>query len=423
MKNKITPWIQSLGIVIPLMGSGLIFFIRTFLPTFSNPSVVTLAFQLISLAFLYTSSSFKNLFKGNYILFITYFLFLIYTTFLFVLNNKDSGYKYTNILYLGLSFIYLLQIHKISYHISDYILKTILILSFIINVSLIYSLITNPYYVIGMRATVSFIGENSSGFSGNPHIYARNGLNSLIISLIFLFRYKEQKMINYSFYWFNFFFSIVILLITMVKTAIIISPLILFLFFLSRKPHYIQQSTTFSLKSKRYLSIILLFIPFLFFNYSKLIDLISSYYNMGFGMLISSLNTLSGGSGVNGNVDVSTLERVSNLQMVKNLFINHPLYFIFGNGFRYFYVDVPYVEVFLNFGFIGIILFSIFYLFLYYFSFKNVLTTSDPFQLFISIYIISLVLSLFTQGRPLEFGFYIHSAFFIRFLATDQIKP
>ncbi len=375
---------------------------------------------------MFTNSSFKTLYKGNYALFICFSLFMLYSLLFFILNNSDPGYKYINMVYLGLSIIYLLFLHKLDYSISNHILKCILFITLLINLGLIYSIITNPFYAIGMRATVSFTSSDSNSFSGNPHIYARNALNSLIVSMIFLFRYKETKLVNYLYYWICLLISIIILFLTLVKTAILIAPFIIILILISKRIKN-QDEIVKKEKSNKQFKIfgsllILLFITFSF-NLNQLIDIINSYGNIGFSLINNSLGTIFG---INSNgsvtIDSSTLTRVNNLKFVKDLFYNHPIFFIFGNGYRYFYVDVPIVEIFLNFGIIGLILYILWHFLLYFFSIRNIISTNDSFQLFLSVYILSTFISLFTQGRPLEYGTYIHAAFFIRFLYTNHLK-
>lgn len=415
MKNKITPWLQSIGIVIPFMGQGFIFFIRTLLPAVGNPSLVTLAFQILSLLLIYSNRSFKTLYKGNFILFITYIAFLIYTLFFLFFNNKESGNRILDLVYISLGLAYLVLLHKVDYSISSYILKVILVLTLLINVSLIYTILTNPKFVIGMRATVNFISPNNSGFSGNPHIYARNGLNAIIISLLFLFKTKNNSFLTYIFYWICLLIGISVLFLTLVKTAIIIAPLI-FITFLITKKNYIQSKIN---STKILNSLITVLSITFFFIIDKIQNLIQAYGETAFKVVEVSMNTIFGKSSEKG-IDVSTLERVKNLNYVKNLFQENPTYFIFGNGFRTFYVDVPFIEVFLNFGLIGILMFIAYLIPLYMFSIKNILKSSDNFQLFLSIFIISTILSMFTQGRPMEYGFYISAAIYIRFLGTDK---
>jgi hypothetical protein len=214
--------------------------------------------------------------------------------------------------------------------------------------------------------------------------------------------------------------------LTLVKTAILIAPFIIILILISKRIKN-QDEIVKKEKSNKQFKIfgsllILLFITFSF-NLNQLIDIINSYGNIGFSLINNSLGTIFG---INSNgsvtIDSSTLTRVNNLKFVKDLFYNHPIFFIFGNGYRYFYVDVPIVEIFLNFGIIGLILYILWHFLLYFFSIRNIISTNDSFQLFLSVYILSTFISLFTQGRPLEYGTYIHAAFFIRFLYTNHLK-
>lgn len=132
--------------------------------------------------------------------------------------------------------------------------------------------------------------------------------------------------------------------------------------------------------------------------------------------VLKALNTILGQNNTEVGIDPSAMYRINTINYVKDLFINNPLYFIFGNGYKFYYVDVPVLEVFLDFGIIGLILYLFYISFTYYFSFKNIFLSNDNFQIFVSIYIITGFLSLFTQGRPIDYTFFMHAAFYIRFL-------
>ena len=404
------------------MGSGFVFFIRSLAPSLGNPSFFTLAFQILSLGMIFTNTSFKTLYKGNNVIFTFYLLFLAYALVFFFFLNKEPGDRIYTATYITLSILYLLFIHKIDYSITTYLLKGILILTLLTNLSLLYSIITNPNFIIGMRATINFNSSTStSEYSGNPHIYSRNALNAFIISFIFLFKSANSKIHQIIFYWICYLLSMVILLLTLVKTMILMAPIILFTLLLTKRPTT-NISALFKQKRKVYLTLLILVLITYFFNDDKILNILSSYGEMGTRFLSNSLYTIFGGDSTESTIDASTAGRVDNLSFVKELFLNRPFYFIFGNGYKFFYVDVPIVEVFLNFGIIGLGLFLIYLASTYFFAIKNLVKSIDPFQIFLSVYIISTSLSLFTQGRPLDYSFFMHAAFYIRFLGTDQFK-
>lgn len=402
------------------MGSGFVFFIRTFIPRIGNPSFVTLIFQILALALLFSNKSYKTLYKGNKIIFYSYLTYVAYSLLFFLLLNNEPGNRITDVVYLGISVIYLIFLHKIDYSITQKLLIAVLILSFLINVSVIYASFSNPNFVIGMRATINF--SNTENYSGNPHVYAKNGLTSIIISLLLLFKSNDKKIWQYIIYWICLLVGIAIMLFTLVKTAIIITPFILLLFLITYIPKH-NEFEVISNKRKKasqlFKSFLIIIFSFFLFKTEKINQIFESYGNMAITFTTRSINTILGISGNSGGFDESTFMRVQNLTKLKNLFFDNPLYFIFGNGYRYQYVDVPIAEVFQNFGVIGLFLFLIYLFNIYFFSLKNILTSNDLFQIFLSIYIFSTLLSTFTQGRPLDYGFFIHASFYIRFLGVN----
>lgn len=405
------------------MGSGFVFFIRMFIPNVGNPSFVTFFFQILSLILLYSTKSHKTLFKGNFIIFLIYFIFILFSSIYFVLWNIEPGNRLIDIAYISVSIVYLLFLHKIDYSISKNLLIGILILSFIINLSVVYASFTDPNFGIGMRATVNF--SKTQEFSGNPHVYAKNGLTSIIISLLFLFKSKIKNFGAYIFFWICLFTGIAIMFLTLVKTAILISPfvviLFLFTFLINKNQHSIpleKENSTFNLKPILSLGLILFILSFFYTNYLK--DIIDSYGTIAVRFVSKSINTILGNAEGSLGFDSSTYTRVENLQKLKNLLLDHPYYFIFGNGYRFYYVDVPIAEVFMNFGIIGLFIFVTYLVIIYTFSIKNIFMSTDMFQIFLSIYILSTFLSTFTQGRPLDYNFFIHSSFYIRFLGVNS---
>lgn len=423
MKNKITPWLHTIGILIPLMGSGFIFFIRTFVPRLSNPSIVTLVFQILSLILLFSNKSYKTLYKGNYILFLIYSIFISYALFHFFTMNFEKGTRIVDIAYLLISITYLLFLHKIDYSISNKILIGVLILTFLINVSLIYASFSNPNFVIGMRATVNF--SNTESYSGNPHVYAKNGLTSIIISLLFLFKTRHKYLLNYIFYWICLFTGIAVMFFTLVKTYIIISPLIIALFLLTFIPKNTPSKINRIESNKNYkpiYSFLIIIMSLFLFKSNQIDEIFQTYGNLAYNFTKSSINTILGTASTSGGIDESTYTRIYNLGRLKNLLFEHPSYYIFGNGYKFYYVDVPIAEIFQNFGVIGLGLFLTYFILIHFFSVKNILKSTDLFQIFISIYIFSTLLSTFTQGRPLDYSFFIHASFYIRFLGVNTFS-
>jgi nicotinamide riboside transporter PnuC len=73
--------------------------------------------------------------------------------------------------------------------VKDYFLPVTVALTFLGSICLIYSMATNPLFVLGQRATVVF-GDGTSA-NGNPHVYARNAFAGIFASY-FMFQTRNS---------------------------------------------------------------------------------------------------------------------------------------------------------------------------------------------------------------------------------------
>jgi hypothetical protein len=71
----------------------------------------------------------------------------------------------------------------------------ILIFTLLTSLALLYSIYTNPEFVLGSRATVQY-KSGSGEFTGNPHVYSRNGLAGFIISMLLIFHSGYKNKLN-----------------------------------------------------------------------------------------------------------------------------------------------------------------------------------------------------------------------------------
>jgi hypothetical protein len=79
---------------------------------------------------------------------------------------------------------------SVSNEVKDYFLPVTVALTFLGSICLIYSMATNPLFVLGQRATVVF-GDGTSASNGNPHVYARNAFAGIFASY-FMFQTRNS---------------------------------------------------------------------------------------------------------------------------------------------------------------------------------------------------------------------------------------
>ena len=147
----------------------------------------------------------------------------------------------------------------------------------------------------------------------------------------------------------------------------------------------------------------------------RIIETFNRYSDQAYDFLLRAINT---GLGINSSStpqDASALNRVQNIAFIKRIISRDWFDFIFGKGYKFWYVDIPALEAFVNFGILGCFLFCIFNLFILYYIILGI-KTKNVFQNFISLFYINLFVSVFTGGRPLDFSYWVFYIILIRFL-------
>jgi hypothetical protein len=111
--------------------------------------------------------------------------------------------------------------------------------------------------------------------------------------------------------------------------------------------------------------------------------------------------------------------RVSNFNYFIELWNDNPINFLFGFGYRFRYIDIPVLESFINFGFIGFLLYLCFNIILLVYSIKA-FKSNSIFQIFLGLFYLHTFLAIFSSGRPLDFTYWIAFLVYIRFLGVKD---
>jgi len=343
--------------------------------------------------------------------------FILSQCYLFFYNYEPQNY-FADILNLVLIVLYFFYLLKIENTLKEILPFWIFFFTLLINICLIYSIATNPLYNLGQRATVQF-GNNE--FSGNPYIYARNGFAGFIISyLLIKFRNNSDTIISnlYTqfFCYFNLWLSLVIIFLTQTRTIFLSFVIILFpLFFMVRSDNNLSTKKKYNLAFISFYSFFGIALYFLN-NQFNLIDLVIGYSSHSFEVFTNALDTgLNMGSNVQ---DDSAMSRVGGIKIMINKIIERPEFILTGGGYRFLYMDIPFLEAFINFG-----VFSFFfYLVFQFFIFKHAIMaifSKDIFQVFLGFMSFQLLIAIFTTGRCLDFSYWISYFILIRFFQND----
>lgn len=418
--NKFTLSRQAFGLTLIWIGPPLIFFFRDLLGLGNSSAFTGLAY-ILGCTLMVDFKSITYFRSPNQLLALLGYLFLGLAFVYFVIFNQEKNTFSSDTINFGILFILIILLFRTDDNIQNYLPFYILICTLLVNFALIYSISTNPNYVLGTRATVQFNSNSSGSFSGNPQIYGRNGVIGMVISLLFMLK-KQYKLIGGKskiiilIAHFNFVLSFVVLVLTQTRGNLISIVIILFSFIFLKINKIKEVEYEHGNIVKFYYGILLSLL--LYFNDKfQIIDKIIMYYDQIIYVVNRAVNTgLTMGRSQDN--DPSAMGRVSSIEFVQKEFLYKPYNFIFGNGFKYRYLDIPILEVWLNFGLFGFFLFLVFNLYILY-NVTICIRSNSLFQNFISLIYLNVLITLFTSGRPVDTIYWIFYLILIRFMNVN----
>ena len=416
-ENKILNWKVSLGIIILWIAPPFIYFIKEFVGA-GQTSIFAGAIYSVGLILLLNHIPLRVFYKGNETLAFTglSFFFLGFFYFLFYNTQRSSIIVDAINFFILIGFIYC--IFRVDNDVQYYLPVLILFVTLINNLALIYSISTNPDYVLGARATVQYNKGTGEDFSGNPIVFGRNAVAGLLISFLFIHKKAYQFIGNKServniVAHINLLVSLVVLILTQTRGNFISVGLCI-IFYLVFGNYNLSKGFKSYKSTLFYYLMVLGMMQYLNVRF-HIIEIFSSYSERAYEFLLRAINTGLGINNSSSQQDASALNRVQNINFIKNLISRDWFDFIFGKGYKFWYVDIPALEAFVNFGILGVILFCVFNLFIIYYIILGI-KTKNLFQNFISLLYINLLVSVFTGGRPLDFSYWVFYIILIRFL-------
>lgn len=411
---------NAIGIILIWMGPPLFYFIRSEFHL-GGGTITSGVFYLLSLLLLTNQTKTQIGYKPNLKLLIFGGTFYIFALLYFVLFNSNTSNRLTESFNIVTTITFFILLLKIDNKVQKQLPFWIVIITLILNVALIYSVISNPNYVLGQRATVQF-GEGD--FTGNPGMYARNGLFGLIISILFLHKrehglFKQNTTLGIFTSSINIILSIITIIIT--QTRMILLSLIIITFFYLLFIRNKQKSNTPNNTKRKYnyslISLMLLIIMYINNRYNLSFILIN-YFNNYWNMFQRALNTgITLGNTNKTEIDDSAMGRVRSINEFKDIFNFEKFNLLFGKGYGFRYLDIPILEILINFGIFGLILFGMF-IFSTFVSSIGSMKSNTVFQNFLGLTFMQVFIGLFTAGRPMDLAFCIIYFVYIRFLSV-----
>jgi hypothetical protein len=415
----------SAGIAMMFNGFPLVFFIRDTLHIGPASNVFTAFFFGLALLLMFPTHLFTRLYKPNLTLLKYAVLFLTVALYHFFIFN-DSGFDwFVEIGNFGFTFAFLFLLIHVPNDVKDTLVPIIFLFAFFSNLTLIYSLLTDPSWKVGMRAAVTF--ENAGAQEGgNPHIAARNGLICMLTGAVLAWKYNN--ILVKLFLILSVILSLAVIILAQVKSSLLAIGLMVcfFLFFNAKFSNIVGIAK--SIFRVRNVVILLILIVGLDFFLSRYSDLYGVLYGYWYGFQTKLMDVIFTAFGIKVSetaiVDASAMGRVTSITYFINAFAN-PTLLIIGGGYKSVFMDVPILESIINHGIFGFIFFGGFNFYLFVYTIKELRNPTNPLTLFLAYFFIYFLILLISNGRPYDVSFWFPYAVMIRFLGItylDSVK-
>ncbi|MFY7829672.1 MAG: O-antigen ligase family protein [Flectobacillus sp.] len=412
---------QSIGIFLVFMGSPLIFFFKETLG-FGGSSAFTLLSFCLGFVLMISMDTFRRFYKLNVPIFRLGVIFTLVSLIYFYAYNDvytDSYIVGRDIANYMLIAVFFFMLISVSNEVKEYFLPVTVALTFLGSICLIYSMATNPYFVLGQRATVVF-GDGTTATSGNPHVYARNAFAGIFASYFML---QTRNSLWKLFCILNLLISLAVLVMAQVRTiylAFFIAVALYFYFNSSLSSIRKAIRGFFSPRNIFILCLLLAGVVYFFATHQQLIEILLNYYSSSSTALTKAVLTAIGMADEK-TLDYSALGRVGNFEYFKSILYSEPHSLILGKGYRFWYMDMPIVEAFLDYGIIGLWSFGLMNLLILKESLKAMRERNNPFVMFLGYFYITYFLGLFTGGRPNDTPYWFVFAVMIRFVGVKYL--
>ncbi len=399
-------------------GFPLVFFIRDTLRIGPSSNLFTAFFFGFALLLMIPTHLFVRLYKPNLKLMNYALLFLGISFYHFlVFNNSgtDPLVEFGNY-FFTVAFLFLI-IH-VPNEVKDTLVPIIFLFAFFSNLTLIYSLLTDPNWKLGMRAAVSFSNTNAQE-GGNPHIAARNGLICLLTALVLYRKYKNVLL--KLFLILAVTLSLAVIVLSQVKSALLALGMMAG-FFLLFNANVSNVSKVFKelfvLKNILIIILIVVGVNIFLSRYSELYSTLYGYWDNFQGKIFDIFFTAFGLKLTEtASIDASAMYRVSSFTYFTNAFAD-PSLLIIGGGYKNIYMDVPILESLLNHGIFGFIFFGGFNFYLVVYMIKEFRKPTNALTLFLAYFFVYFIVALVSGGRPYDVAYWFPYVVLIRFLGV-----
>ncbi len=409
----------ALGITMVFNGFPMIFFVRDTLQIGPSGSSFTAAFFILAFLLMLPQHLFQRLYKPNIILLNMGLGFLLVTVYYFFFLNYN-GKSATDAGYLIFIFVFIALLLHIPNDVKDTLVLVLFLYSLFCNITLVYSLLTDPNWSPGMRAAVSFSIDNARP-GGNPHMTARNGVICLVSAVVLMPRFSGVLMKLFLF--FSALFSIAVVVLSVAKSSYLGIGLMCFCYFVFRFRFLSALGSVGRFFTYRNIFMLILgFLAIRYFLslYSNVLDILINYWGNFENKIMDVVFTALGVKlSATANIDYSAMGRVNGFEEFLETFYSRDA--LMGRGFKSVYLDIPLLESFVAEGIAGFIFFASFNVFLLIYAIREIRRGTNSLTTFLAFFAVSMSILLLTGGQPTEIAFWFPYAVFIRFLGVKYL--
>ncbi|QHV99823.1 hypothetical protein [Spirosoma endbachense] len=418
-----------LGICILVDGYPLIFFFRETLKLAPGSTAFTAAALAGGLVLMVPFTLFRRLYRPNVTMFWMGVGFILLSIFYMYVYMGDPGFKdYTkDMIYYAYVFIFLFLLINIPNDIVRVFIPVVILFTLISNLGLVYSLATNPTWVIGQRATIT-LGDSDDG-SGNPHAFARNAFMGVVACVIWALR-PQTGLLFRLISLFSGVLSLAILILTQTRSGILALLIALaFFMFYNVRPAQVRMAVRGIFRPIPIITIILGIVGIVIFfqrfsdTYGILYSYVLAFAERNLENIYALLGLKAKGVAYKATLDASAANRSVSANFLTNVLVGHIYMLILGFGYKYLYLDIPIVEALTNLGVLGFVLFAGVNGMTFYHVQKIMRTNPNPMSTFLAYFYMLIFVMLFTNGRPYEIAFWFPLALMIRFMGVEHLFP
>jgi hypothetical protein len=409
----------SLGITMMFNGFPMIFFIRDTLRIGPASGAFTAMFFALAFVLMLPNNVFQRIYKPNIILLNLGLGFLLVTLYYFFFFNR-AGKSATDMGYFFFIFGFIVLLLHIPNDVKDTLVLVLFLYSLFCNITLVYSLLTNPAWSPGMRAAVSFANDGAQE-GGNPHMTARNGVICIVSAMVLMPRISSilvKLLLSFS-----VLFSLGIVVLSLAKSSYIGIGLMCVAYFLFKfriRDAARSMLQFFKFKNFVVVAVVIAGIRYFLNAYLNVFGMLLGYWNMFENKIWDIAFTALGVKLTEkAELDASAMGRVNGFDEFMKTFFSRDIFM--GRGYRSVYLDVPILESFVAEGIPGFIFFSLFNLFLYIYAIREIRRGTNSLTTFLAFFAVSMSILLVTGGQPTEIAFWFPYAVFIRFLGIKYI--